>query len=132
MFDRKHASRVQAALRRTRVPAISPRLADEEFKGLNIQWPKGLAPTVEPIDPAPSKNARLPRADAIAMMDTEAEAEAMSDVFTPGHLFKTDWYTYARNFDSYKGQFGTKSATWDAPYLGKYYVVRIGELKVIV
>jgi nucleoside phosphorylase len=56
----------------------------------------------------------------------------MGDVFTPGRSYKTDWYTYARDFDSYKGQFGSNSATWDAPYLGKYYVVRIGELKVII
>lgn len=132
MYDRKHASRVQAALRRTRVPAVSPRLADSGFQGLNIAWPKGLAPRAEPIDPPPSKNARLPRADAIVMMDTDAEAEAMSDVFTPSHYFKTDWYTYARDFDSYKGQFGANSATWDAPYLGKYYVVAVGDLKVIV
>ena len=56
----------------------------------------------------------------------------MSDVFTPGHYFKTDWYTYARDFASYKGQFGPNSATWDAPFLGQYYVVYVGGLKVIV
>jgi nucleoside phosphorylase len=132
MYDSKHARRVQAALHRTRVPAVSPRLADPEFKGLDIPWPKGLAPRADPITPSPSKNGRLPRADAIAMMDTDAEAEAMSDVFTPDHYFKTDWYTYARDFDSYQGQFGPNSATWDAPYLGKYYVVYVGKLKVIV
>jgi nucleoside phosphorylase len=132
MASTHRAERKTSLLRRTRVPAVSPRLENPDFKGLNIPWPKGLAPRPEPIDPAPSKNARLPRVDAIAMMDTEAEAEAMCDVFTPGYYFKTQWYTYARNFDSYKGQFGPNSATWDAPYLGKYFVVSIGDLKVLI
>ncbi|HEX3110999.1 MAG TPA: hypothetical protein VHU41_18000 [Thermoanaerobaculia bacterium] len=132
MATTHRAERKTSVLRRTRVPAVSPRLEDPDFKGLNIPWPKGLAPIQEPINPAPSANARLPRVDAVAMMDTDAEAEAMSDVFTPGHYFKTDWYTYARDFASYKGQFGPNSATWDAPYLGKYFVVRIGGLKVLV
>ncbi|HEY0370648.1 MAG TPA: hypothetical protein VGD79_01525 [Thermoanaerobaculia bacterium] len=132
MATTHRAERAVAALRRTRVPSVSPRLTNSDFKGLDIPWPKGLGPRPEPIDPAPSKNARLPRVDAVAMMDTEAEAEAMCDVFTPGHYFKTDWYTYARNFDAYKGQFGPKSATLDAPYLGKYFVVSIGDLKVLL
>jgi len=132
MNEWKHALHVQSALRRTRIPAISPRLAGADFQGLKIPWPRRLAPIAEPIDPAPSTRTRLPRADAIVMMDTEAEAEAMSDVFTPGRYFRTAWYTYARNFDAYKGQFGPNSATWDAPYLGRYFVVRVGRLTVIV
>lgn len=131
MAREDRAARKVSAFRRTRVPAESPRMTKDDYKGLNIAWPKGLAPVPHPIDPAPSPNARLPRVDAIAMMDTEAEAEAMCDVFTPGHYF-TDWYTYARNFGAYVDQLGPRSAAKDAHYLGKYYVVTIGRLKVLV
>lgn len=133
MAREDRAARKVSALRRSRVPAESPRMTKDDYKGLNIAWPKGLAPVPHPIDPAPSRNARLPRVDAIAMMDTEAEAEAMCDVLTPGHYY-SDWYIYARNYNAYVDQLGPRSNALPSksPYLGQYFVVSIGRLKVLV
>lgn len=125
------AARKVMAARRTHAPVESPRLTKDDYKGPSIAWPKGLAPTPHPLDAPPSKNARLPRVDAVAMMDTEAEAEAMSDVLTPGHYYSS-WYTYARNFDAYRNQIKPGALKQGQDFLGLYFVITVGKLRVLV
>jgi len=134
MTEPTPSSRLSKSLKRIQVPSESPR-SDQEtsWKGLDIHWPAGLGPKPEPIDPRPSADDPLPEVDVIAMMDTSAEAEAMSDVFTPGYLYSSHWYRYARGFDSkYLNQLGPHAPALESKYLGLYFVIHVGSLKVLV
>lgn len=133
MTDLTRSERLVESLKRIHTRAESPRMEDETFKGLKIDWPRGLAPKPRPIDPAPKPSASLPEVDVIAMMDTSAEAEAMCDVFTPGYYYDSRWYRYAKNFAAYEPLLGPDSAAGPkAPYLGLYFVTTVGKLKVLV
>jgi hypothetical protein len=125
---------VRDSLERIQVRAASPRLEQgDAFSGLDIPWPTGLAPAPYGIDPAPGPSDALPKADVIVMVDTSAEAEAASDVLTPGAFYATTWYRYAKNFDTaFKDQFGPNAPANEAPYLGLYYLTRIAGLTVLV
>jgi hypothetical protein len=127
--------KVAKALKRIQVRAPSPRMEMESgsYKGLQIAWPSGLAPKPRPLSPKPKPSASLPKVDIVAMMDTEAEAEAMCDVLTPGYYYKTDWYQYAKDFKAYKPLLGPNTAaTGSDSYLGLYMPITIGKLKVLV
>lgn len=126
-------SSVNRSLRRIEIPAASPRRAQpESFRGLQIPWPDGLAPKPVAIDPAPSPDDPLPRVDVIAMVDTVAEAEATSDVLTPG-VYYTGWYRYARNFATvFQPQLGPNAPADREPYLGLYYLMELAGLRVLV
>jgi hypothetical protein len=132
--DSSASSNVRHSLRRIQLPSDSPRRSQESsFKGLDIHWPPGLAPKPHPIDPKPPSAHPLPKVDVIAMMDTTAEAEAMSDVLTPGHFYASDWYQYTHNFDSvFLPQFGPNAPALEHRYLGLYFISSIGDLKVLV
>ncbi|MES1244540.1 MAG: hypothetical protein ABUT39_23240 [Acidobacteriota bacterium] len=124
---------VQKSLHRINTRAESPRLTDESWEGLNIQWPDGLAPRPMPMSPAPSENDPLPQADMIVMMDTSAEAEAMSDVFTPGYFYESHWYRYAHNFmTEFYPQLGPDAPALKSKYLGLYFICYVAGLKVLV
>jgi len=97
----------------------------------NIAFPS-LAPTPQPISPAPDPNGSLPRADVIAMMDTSAEAAAMADVLTPGHR-PPSWYPYTKNFaKQFLPQIGPDGPSRESHRLGSYFMTGIGKLKVLV
>jgi len=127
-------SLVNESLRRIQIPAASPRRSQESsFSGLSINWPSGLAPQPQPIDPAPSSDAPLPKVDAIVMVDTSAEAEAASDVLTPGYYYASHWYQYAHNFwTTFYPQLGPNAPALESHYLGQYFITGINGLKVLV
>ena len=128
------ADRVHKSLRRIQTRVESPRSERSGFwEGLNIKWPSGLAPQPRPMAPAPSQGDPLPKVDIIAMMDTSAEAEAMSDVLTPGYYYESHWYKYSRNFESkFLPQLGPDAPALKDPYLGLYFISYIDNLKVLV
>ncbi len=124
---------VNRSLHRIQIPADSPRRTQESWSGLNIQWPSGLAPQPQAMDPAPSPDDPLPKVDVIAMMDTTAEAEAMSDVLTPGYYYSSHWYRYAHNFSTvFYPQLGYNAPAYESQYLGLYFITYINGLKVLV
>lgn len=134
MNEPSPSSRLSKSLQRIQIPAESPR-SDQEvsWKGLDIHWPAGLKPKPEPMKHAPSPDDPLPKVDVIAMMDTAAEAEAMSDVLTPGYYYKSDWYRYARDFQAkYLDQLGPQAPALESRYLGLYFITHVGPLKVLV
>jgi nucleoside phosphorylase len=127
-------SQIRQSLHRIQTPSTSPRRTqDSTWTGLNIQWPSGLAPQPQPMSPAPGPDDPLPQVDVIAMMDTTAEAEAMSDVLTPGAYYASHWYQYAHNFDStFLPQLGPNAPAMENKYLGLYFITQIGNLRVLV
>jgi hypothetical protein len=64
---------------------------------LNIAFPAGLTPTPQPIDPVPSPDADLPRADVVVITWTVDENNALANVLTPG-FGRARWYRYANDF----------------------------------
>lgn len=98
----------------------------------DIPFPKGLAPVLRPIKPVPNPNDSLPKVDVVAMMDTAAESQAMSDVLTPG-VDRTNWYPYAKNFEKhYLPLIGPRGPSRMTKRLGSYFVVEINKVKVLV
>ncbi len=65
-----------------------------------IQWPAGQAPKPAPLSPAPDPDAPLSQYDYLIVTWTGPEAEALSDVLTPGYPSKSAWYHYTHNFTS--------------------------------
>ena len=97
-----------------------------------IAWPSGLAPTPQPISVAPKPATPLPACDYLVVTWTVAEAMALSDVLTPGHESKTDWYYYAHNFAAVFAPLIQKGApAAESKRLGSYFVSTIGDKKVV-
>jgi nucleoside phosphorylase len=103
----------------------------------NIPFPDGFAPVPQPISPAPAATHPLPQVDVIAMMDTEAEAQAIADVLTPGHRWESwktkAWYSYTvSNFaKQYLPQIGPQGPSRSSRCLGSYFVTQIAGKKVL-
>ena len=96
-----------------------------------IPWPKKLAPLPLPLKPAPSPSAPLPKADALVVTWTVAEALALSDVLTPGFESKTAWYPYAYDFASYASQIRPGAPASESKRLGSYFLTSIAGKKVV-
>ena len=62
-----------------------------------IHFPADLRPVPQPMDPAPSPQAQLPRADVVVITWTVDEVDALADVLTPG-FGRATWYRYAKDF----------------------------------
>lgn len=110
----------------------APPTGPEAARARDIPFPKGLAPVLKPMKPAPGPNDSLPKVDVIAMMDTSAEAQAMADVLTPG-VDRTEWYAYAKNFKTHFLPLLSKDApSRYSKRLGSYYLIEINKVKVLV
>jgi len=97
-----------------------------------IPWPTGLAPTPKPLSKKPAADAPLPKADVIIVTWTVAEALALSDVLTPGHRSKTDWYFYAHNWAShFKPMIHGLAPALQSNRLGSWFKTEIGKKSVI-
>lgn len=98
----------------------------------SIVFPNGVKPIPDLSIQGSSATGALPEVDVIAMMDTAAEAQAMSDVLTPG-IETTKWHAYTRNFKAkFLPQIGPIGPSRESNCLGKYCVTRINDLKVLV
>ena len=97
-----------------------------------IPWPKGLAPKPRPLSKAPNPDAPLPKADVIIVTWTVAEALALSDVLTPKHRSKTDWYFYSHNWVSiFKPMIHGLAPSLQSNRLGSWFKTKIGTKSVI-
>ncbi len=108
-----------------------------------VPWPKGLAPTAQPLNPAPAETDSLSRFagyDAVVMTYTSAEAASLAALFTPGHPVST-WYEYRHNIDAYVPLVTGPNAPFnstereDQRYyhsLGLYFPCTIGSAKVLL
>src|SRR4051812_1682122 len=97
---------------------------------LNIPFPAGLAPTPQPIQPAPATNAPLPKADVVIVTWTVDEVRALSDVLTPGFT-RDHWYRYDRNFDQYLPKIRKGAPSRGVNRLGSYFMTKVGNKVVL-
>jgi nucleoside phosphorylase len=108
-----------------------------------VPWPAGLAPTAQPLNPAPAEADSLERFagyDAVVMTYTSAEAASLAALFTPNYRVAT-WYEYRHNVNAYiplvtghKAPFNSTDAKDQRYYhsLGLYFPCTIGETKVLL
>jgi hypothetical protein len=111
----------------------NPALLPEEIARtrLDISFPDGLAPTPRPIDPAPSPNADLPRADVVVITWTVDENNALAGVLTPGYG-RAAWYRFAKDFETkYKPFIRGGAPALAAGRMGSYMPTTIGQLSVL-
>jgi hypothetical protein len=98
---------------------------------LDIAFPAGLAPIPQPIDPTPSPDAELPRADVVVITWTADENNALADVLTPGYGRAT-WYRYAKDFGTkYQPFIRGGAPALAAARMGSYVPTKIGGLSVL-
>lgn len=99
---------------------------------LDISFPDALKPIPKPSDTSPVPAKPLPKADVVAVTYTDAEAEALADVLTPGVKW-IDWYHYSHNFDShYRPLIGLRGPSLKNGRLGSYFPTTIGKHNVLV
>ena len=108
-----------------------------------VPWPAGLAPTAQPLAPAPAETDDLSRFagyDAIVVTYTSAEAAALAALFTPGYPVAS-WYEYRYDIADYipivtgpKAPFNSTDAEDQRYYhsLGLYFPCTIGTKKVLL
>jgi nucleoside phosphorylase len=98
---------------------------------LGINFPAGLAPTPQPIEPPPATDAPLPKADVVIVTWTVAELDALADVFTP-EWPRARWYRYNRHFeDRYRAQIRDGAPALKAQRLGSWFPTKVGDTSVI-
>jgi hypothetical protein len=95
-----------------------------------IAFPAGLAPVMEPVDPAHDPNSPLPRADVVVITWTVAELAGMAKVFCPGHS-AAKWAHYTHNFDSFAPHIRAHAPAATSKRLGSFQPVTVGGLKVL-
>jgi len=96
-----------------------------------IPWPRGLAPKPDARIPGPSSSP-LPRCDVLIVTWTVAEAEALSQVLTPGHFSNSDWKSYTHKYASYLCKVtGPHAPIRNSKRLGSYRISMIGSKKVL-
>jgi hypothetical protein len=110
---------------------------------LPLPCPGGLAPTAQPLTPAPAETdslARFAGYDAVVMTYTAAEAASLAALFTPDHRVST-WYEYRHGIDAYipvvtgpKAPFNATDPRFERYYhsLGLYFPCTIGSAKVLL
>lgn len=98
---------------------------------LDIAFPAGLAPTPQPIEPVPSPDADLPRADVVVITWTVDENNALANVLTPG-FGRARWYRYAKGFATkYQPFIRGGAPALAAARMGSYMPIKLGDLSVL-
>lgn len=92
-----------------------------------IPWPKSLAPKF--VNTRRDPNGPMPKVDVVVSTFTEAEGQALADVFTPGHELSS-WTPYRHDFASYESELTGRSPAREAKCIGQYAVVTIGSKTV--
>ncbi len=96
-----------------------------------INFPPGLGPVPEPMNPPPSPDAPLPRADVVVITWTVDEANTLADVLTPG-FGRPTWYRYAKDFATkYQPFIRGGAPALAAGRMGSYMPVRLQDLSVL-
>jgi len=95
-----------------------------------IPWPEGQTPSPQKIEnQSPVK--KLPECDILIVTWTVEEAKALSDVLTPGFNSKTGWYSYTKDFASYKSSLTGRSPATESKRLGSYFLTILNAKKVL-
>lgn len=98
-----------------------------------IPWPAVPgAPRWEPPNPAPQPEDALPQADALIVTYTQAEGEALADVFTPAHQAPA-WTEYQNNWDALKAMLskGVAPALQEG-CAARWTICQVGSLRVVL
>ena len=93
---------------------------------VEIDWPKGLAPTPG----AKPTGESLPDADVLIVTWTVDEGHALSRVLTPGLDSKNDWKPYTKNFAAIAADMRAGCPALEAKRLGTYWTTTIGSRRV--
>jgi len=97
----------------------------------NIPWPKGTAPTPSGKVTGTASQP-LPRCDALVVTWTTAEAQALSQVLTPGHFSTDAWKHYTHRFDWYEKRItGPHAPAKFSKRLGSYWLTKIAGKSVL-
>lgn len=112
-------------LERCRIDA--PVAEVERAKLTPIPWPEGLAPVASPVSLG---DGPLPPADVLVVTWTEAEAQALADVLTPGTPL-TRWTPYVHNYDSFLPKLREGAPAREAHNLGLVCGTSIGGRRVL-
>lgn len=94
-----------------------------------IPFPKGLEPT--PALHVTASNMAMPKADVLVVTWTAAEAEALADVFTPGH-HRTNWAKYLKGWPDILKHLTERSPARQAGCAAHFWVTNVGDVKVVV
>ncbi|GJM15552.1 MAG: hypothetical protein DHS20C13_08790 [Thermodesulfobacteriota bacterium] len=98
---------------------------------IDLDYPSGLAPIPEPIEPRPGTSNPLPQADVLVITWTVAELNGLADVLTPG-FSRRRWYFYRRRFDDhYDNLIRNGAPAKKNRRLGSWFKTKIGNLSVI-
>lgn len=96
-----------------------------------IPWPSAEAPLPRPLTPSPKLADPLPQADYLVVTWTVAEAQALANVLTPGHL-SSAWYPYAHLFATqYEHDIRPGAPASKSKRLGTFFPLTVGTKKVI-
>lgn len=85
-----------------------------------VQFPPGLAPTLNPPAVPPDPSAPLPRADVVVVTWTAAEADTLAILLTPG-VAVGQWFEYKSNLDHYLPLVNGPKAPFNDPSHARYY-----------
>ena len=95
-----------------------------------IEFPDGLAPQPLVLDPAPSPDDPLPRADVVVITWTVDELAGLARVLTP-RVAPERWHRYTRHFGAYQGKIRPHAPAAASRRLGSYMPVRVGNTSVL-
>lgn len=97
-----------------------------------IPWPANKTPKPQPMSLGVDPDSPLPQCDYLVVTWTVAEALALSDILTPGFRSKTDWYSYARLFNThYKPIIKGGAPSLKSKRLGSWFKTKIGSKTVL-
>lgn len=97
-----------------------------------IPWPKGAAPTPQPMAKKPAASAALPKCEYVIVTWTVEEAKCLADTLTPGYPSKTAWYEYAHNFQSeFASLIRHGAPASESQRLGSYFLTSIAGKSVL-
>ena len=95
-----------------------------------VPWPAGESPVPQKINGLSPDNP-LPECDIVIVTWTMEEGKALSDVLTPAFNSKTGWYSYTKDFASYKNDLTSRSPARESKRLGSYFLTKIKSKKVL-
>ena len=95
-----------------------------------IDFPNGLAPQPAPVNPTPSPDDALPRADVVVITWTVDELAGLARVLTPG-VPAEHWHRYTRHFADYQTKIRPHAPAATSRRLGSYLPTRIGNSSVV-
>ena len=108
---------------------LPPRLAGAGLT-LALPFPPGLQPRPALPSPRPAADDPLPAADVAIVTWTADEADALSDVLTPG-IGRQRWLRYTRGYEALLPQIRTGAPARAARRLGSYCLSQIGGQRVL-